>query len=318
MEVPRPEEKTAMDRTPGAARGPLPGRRTARCLVTSALMLAAIGFPATSAAAAAQSLAPAIERLTSQAAARGSAELVVDARDYRFCALSLSQGRHVSRALVRVSQPHVRWTWRVARDASPGRWSVAIACARSRSGVSSSRAGRALGGLSIAGGHGRGRLVAPHSLRISFSPAAPAGRAPSSRAGSEAGLAAASNPFDFGQCTYHAYETRADVYEVAVARGVPRGRTPSGGWWWDAWHWLGNARTAGIPTGSAPRAGALVVFPRGYGGSSIGHVAYVVRVSRGGSYVISERNWNHDQAITTRLIVPGYAGVGFIYGGPVK
>jgi surface antigen len=296
-----------------AVRGPRTGRRPAMRLAMSALLVAAVSAPATSAAAARQGLAPAIELLTSQAATRGSAELVVDARDNRFCALSLSQGRRASRVVVRVSQPHIRWQWRVARDASPGRWNVAVACAPSRRGVSSAQAGRAGGALSIAGGHGRGHLVAPHSLRISFSPAAPASRASSSNAGIEV---AAANPFAFGQCTYHAYEMRADVYDVAIARGVSRGRTPSGGWWWDAWHWLGNARTAGIPTGSTPRAGALVVFPVGYGGSSIGHVAYVVRVNHNGSYVISERNWNHNQAITTRLIVPGYPGTGFIYGGP--
>jgi hypothetical protein len=32
--------------------------------------------------------------------------------------------------------------------------------------------------------------------------------------------------------------------------------------------------------------------------------------------VISERNWNHNANITTRLIRPGYAGTGFVYGGP--
>jgi surface antigen len=314
MEPQRHDEQTPMDRPLMAVRGARRGRRTVWRLAMSALMVAAAGVPATSAAAGHQSLAPAIELLTAQAGTRGSAEVVVNARDNRFCALSLSQGRRTSRALVRVSQPHVRWQWRVAGDASPGRWLVGIACAPSRRGVSSTLAGRAVGSLSIAGGRGRGRLVARHSLRISFSTAAPASRASSSNTGIEVGLPAP-NPFDFGQCTYHAYEMRADVYDVALLRGVPRGRTSDGGWWWDAWRWLGNARTAGIATGSVPRPGALAVFPRGYGGSSIGHVAYVVRVNRGGSYVISERNWNHNHNITTRLIVPGYAGIGFVYGG---
>jgi surface antigen len=310
MEARRHDERTAMDRTSTAVCGSWPAGRTVRRLVMSALMVAAVGAPATSAAAGRPSLAPAIELLTSQAAASGLAEVVVDARDNRYCALSLSQGRRASRALVRVHQPHVRWQWRVAPDASPGRWDVAIACARSRQGVSSARAGRVVGGLSVTGGYGRGRLVAAHSLRATFLPAAPVGRASSSSAG-----LAASNPFDFGQCTYHAYEKRADVYDIAVAHGVSRGRTAHGGWWWDAWHWLGNARTAGIPTGSTPRSGALVVFPRGYGGSSIGHVAYVMRVNRDGSYVISERNWNHNHNVTTRSIRPGYPGVGFVYEG---
>ncbi|MDX6680889.1 MAG: hypothetical protein QOG94_928 [Solirubrobacteraceae bacterium] len=304
MEARHHEENTLT-----SVRGVRAARRAVWRLATSALLIAAVGAPATSDAAGRQSLAPAIELLTSQAGTRGSAELVVNARDNRFCALSLSQGRRTSRTLVSVSQPHVRWQWRVAGDASPGRWRVAIACAPSRRGVSSARAGRVAGALSIAGGNGRGHLVAPHSLRISFSPAAPASRASSSGADR-----AAPNPFDFGQCTYHAYEMRADVYDVAIAHGVPRGRTPAGGWWWDAWHWLGNARTAGIATGSAPRAGALAVFPRGYGGSSIGHVAYVVRVNRDRTYVISERNWNHDPNVATRTIRPGYAGVGFVYG----
>jgi hypothetical protein len=65
-----------------------------------------------------------------------------------------------------------------------------------------------------------------------------------------------------------------------------------------------------------PVAGALVVFPKGYGGSSVGHIAYVQRVNANGSYLISERNWNYNHNITTRTVVPGYPGVGFIYGGP--
>jgi len=305
--------------------GPITRRCPVWRVVMSALMIAAVCLPATSAAATKtqrRHLAPAIELLTSQAAARGMAEVAVNARDNRFCALSLSHGRHASRAVTRVSKRHVQWTWRVAHDASPGQWDVAVACARSRRGVSSSRAGRAFGVLSIENGAGRGPLLAPRSLRTTFSlrpsrtTLSPAARAGNVSPAGAAQTARARNPFDAGQCTYHAYETRPDVYDIAISRGVRRGRAPSGGYWWDAWRWLGNAQAAGIATGVEPVPDALVVFPRGYGGSSIGHVAYVQRVNQNGSYVISERNWNHNPNITTRVVRPGYAGIRFIYGGP--
>jgi surface antigen len=129
------------------------------------------------------------------------------------------------------------------------------------------------------------------------------------------------NPFRFGQCTYHAFAKRPDIYVTAVASGVPRGRASRravGGvpdWWWNAWRWAGNAARAGIPTGMTPVRGAIAVFPRGYGGSPIGHVAYVMRTLGRGSYLVSERNWNHHSSITRRIVRP-YPGVRFIYGGP--
>jgi surface antigen len=141
--------------------------------------------------------------------------------------------------------------------------------------------------------------------------------------GNVVGLGGASNPFPYGQCTYHAYEERPDVYDFAVAHGVPRGgaatATTYGGipdYWWNAWRWLSNAQRVGIPTGTTPVHGALVVFPRGYGGSAVGHIAYVESVNPDGSYVVSERNWNYNSNVTLRRVQPSYPGVGFIYGGP--
>jgi surface antigen len=156
---------------------------------------------------------------------------------------------------------------------------------------------------------------------VSAGTAAPSGRAGAS-GGNVVGLGGGHNPFPYGQCTYHAYETRSDVYDLAVAHGIPRGGVASttrlGGipdYWWNAWRWLSNAQRVGIPTGSTPVVGALAVFPRGYGGSAVGHVAYVTHVNPDGTYVVSERNWNYNRNITVRLVHP-YPGVGFIYGGP--
>lgn len=96
-------------------------------------------------------------------------------------------------------------------------------------------------------------------------------------AGATAGFAAgACGPFTPGQ-TCLAYQRRRDVYDTAVARGVPRsGRRPPGRGFsvWDGGQWLVNARRAGIATGSHPVAGALVVWGVA-NGASFGRVAYV-------------------------------------------
>jgi hypothetical protein len=78
---------------------------------------------------------------------------------------------------------------------------------------------------------------------------------------------------------------------------------------------LSSAQQAGIPTGTTPVVGALVVFPRGYGGSAVGHVACVEQVNADGSYVVSERNWNYNPDVTERHVEAGIPGVGVIYGG---
>lgn len=156
----------------------------------------------------------------------------------------------------------------------------------------------------------------------------PRGFAGSSGGRTITGRGAAGNPFTCStryqwcvtpssQCTWWAYEQRPDIYDYAVAHGVPTGGlAPGGGYWWDAWRWLPNAQRVGIPTGTHPVAGAIVVFPKGYGRSSVGHVAYVQSVNADGSYLVTEHNWNGHPNTTSRQVTPGYPGVAFIYGGP--
>lgn len=69
--------------------------------------------------------------------------------------------------------------------------------------------------------------------------------------------------------------------------------------------WLSAARADGKSTGSTPRAGAVAVMN--------GHVAYVEKVNKDGSYVVSEMGWNYQAGnYNKRTVRPGTFG-GFIY-----
>ncbi len=79
-----------------------------------------------------------------------------------------------------------------------------------------------------------------------------------------------------------AQERRPDIVrqgvEAIVAAEIASGQPENMGDW-DARFWPANARQAGIPTGTVPRAHALIVFQPGVlGAGSSGHIAYVQRV----------------------------------------
>jgi surface antigen len=268
---------------------------------------------------------PLIELVTPAIRQGGTGTLDINALGARACQLSFAgpTGRHAGPFVVRASARHVQWRWRVPANATRGTWTASAACAASSRKLRSGHSARIVEHLSVVGGRaGSNSIIALGSLRSVVSRSQPSGRA-AAGGGNVVGLGGASNPFPYGQCTYHAYEDRPDVYDFAVAHGVPRGGTATatryGGipdYWWNAWRWLSNAQHVGIPTGTTPVRGALVVFPRGYGGSVVGHIAYVESVNADGSYVVSERNWNYNSNVTVRRVQPSYPGVGFIYGGP--
>ena len=74
---------------------------------------------------------------------------------------------------------------------------------------------------------------------------------------------ASHNSYPWGQCTYGAAALSSfNVNGLGNAKD-----------------WLNNARRRGMPTGSAPRVGATVVYQLGVqGASGLGHVAHVVYV----------------------------------------
>jgi surface antigen len=126
--------------------------------------------------------------------------------------------------------------------------------------------------------------------------------------------------FQNGQCTQLAATKRPDVVrgviEGFVNSELTQGQTetmPD----MDARYWAADAQLAGIPTGHKPRAGALMVFQPGVlGAGSAGHIAYVVRVNRKGSFRISEMHAPNLYQVTLHTLpakAARLAGVSFVY-----
>lgn len=82
---------------------------------------------------------------------------------------------------------------------------------------------------------------------------------------------------------------------------------PYWGGYGNANQWPGNARAAGIPTGSEPRVGSAAVMNVGY----YGHVMYVEGVNGDGSIRVSQFNWGIRGEYSTMNISP--SGLTFIY-----
>ena len=129
------------------------------------------------------------------------------------------------------------------------------------------------------------------------------------------------------QCTCLAYIKRPDIYNTAVnvkhvvAGGGNRivGSDRTDYWVWDATQWLVNARVAGIPTGTSPVAGSIVVFGTP-NAADWGHVQYVEQVQSPTWISVDECNydwqgscrynhWENPQAQGEQL-------QGYVYGGP--
>lgn len=86
--------------------------------------------------------------------------------------------------------------------------------------------------------------------------------------------ASAGNRYAWGNCTWYAYERRAQM-----------GR-PVGSFWGNANTWAVYARAAGYPVNRTPAQGAVLVDTAGY----FGHVAVVESVSSNGDVTLSEMN----------------------------
>lgn len=103
------------------------------------------------------------------------------------------------------------------------------------------------------------------------------------------------------QCTsYPAFRHDGNWYRNPLPPGVPRGH---------AMYWPAMARYRGIPTGTTPRKGAIIVWgePGKYVNnnyiSTLGHVAYVERVHSKTDIEVSDYNWKR-YAYSYRRIDP--------------
>ena len=107
------------------------------------------------------------------------------------------------------------------------------------------------------------------------------------------------NGYDYGWCTWHAANRR-----IQIGKPLP---TNLG----NAISWLSRARTAGLPTGSQPQAGA-VLYHKNLGG--LGHVAFVEKVNDDGTALVSDMNYPSWGRVTYRTITPAeFRNYAFIY-----
>jgi CHAP domain len=125
-----------------------------------------------------------------------------------------------------------------------------------------------------------------------------------------------------GQCTELAWEKRPDI--VALIAEDDHDRWVSSGYAlptpdWDATFWDDLAAGAGIPVGTVPERGAIMVFNSSDYPTWPGHLAYVDSVNADGSFVIAEENAPTPGVISIRTVEPSEltgADADFIYAIP--
>ncbi len=105
---------------------------------------------------------------------------------------------------------------------------------------------------------------------------------------------AGGNRYDFGYCTWYAYNRRA-----ALGR-------PIGGMWGNASSWASLARGSGFAVNNRPAIGAVMQTANAAGG--YGHVSVVESVNADGSIVVSEMNYAGWNVKSTRTIPAGSVG----------
>lgn len=106
--------------------------------------------------------------------------------------------------------------------------------------------------------------------------------------------ASAGNRYAFGNCTWYAYERRAQL-----------GR-PVGSFWGNAATWASYAQAAGYVVNNTPAPGAVMQNGGGYG-----HVAIVESVGTDGSVTLSEMNYAGNFNKVTSRTISGASAAGF-------
>ena len=109
-----------------------------------------------------------------------------------------------------------------------------------------------------------------------------------------ASAASVGNLYDYGYCTWYAYNRRAEI-----------GR-PVGSYWGNAVSWAGYAASSGYAVSNTPAVGAVLQQGGGVAGG-YGHVAFVEEVHADGSIRISEMNYAGWNIISSRDIDSGQA-----------
>jgi surface antigen len=119
------------------------------------------------------------------------------------------------------------------------------------------------------------KLIIPDGEKPAPAPVVAAFSSPNLGASTNAFLGvSAGNRYAPGNCTWYAYERRAELGH------------PVGSYWGNANTWASSARASGYRVDYTPSSGAVLVDMAGY----FGHVAVVERVLGNGDIVISEMN----------------------------
>ena len=114
--------------------------------------------------------------------------------------------------------------------------------------------------------------------------------------------ASAGNRYDFGNCTWYAYERRVQL-----------GR-PVGSFWGNAATWAAYARAAGYRVDNTPEVGAVAQWNAYQGGAGYaGHVAIVESVNGDGSITISEMNFDYNFDRVTSRTIPASSVSNYIH-----
>ena len=100
--------------------------------------------------------------------------------------------------------------------------------------------------------------------------------------------ASAGNAYAFGNCTWYAYERRAQL-----GRGI-------GSFWGNASTWAMNGAAAGFAVNKTPAPGAIMQNGGGYAG--YGHVAIVESMNPDGSITVSEMNYAGFNVVSNRTV----------------
>jgi LysM repeat protein len=96
------------------------------------------------------------------------------------------------------------------------------------------------------------------------------------------------NLYDWGQCTWHVFNRRAEV-----GKGIST-------YWWNANNWDTAAAQDGYTVDHRATVGSILQSDAGY----YGHVAFVERVNSNGSIYISEMNYGAAPGIKTFRTIP--------------
>ncbi|MFH4922755.1 LysM peptidoglycan-binding domain-containing protein [Staphylococcus cohnii] len=97
-----------------------------------------------------------------------------------------------------------------------------------------------------------------------------------------------SNLYDWGQCTWHVFNKRAQI-----GKGIST-------YWWNANNWDNAAPGDGYTVDHRATVGSILQSDLGY----YGHVAFVESVNSNGSITVSEMNYSASPGIVTYRTIP--------------